>query len=135
MIEYKKEENISVEEFKEVLINSTLGKRRPIHELERLSKMIEFGNLIITARHNNKLIGVARSLTDFAFCTYLSDIAVDEKYQKKGIGKELIRRTKLEAPMAKLILLAAPEAIPYYPKIGMQQYEYCYYLNDVQDLL
>jgi len=135
MIEYKKEENISVEEFKEVLINSTLGKRRPIHELERLSKMIEFGNLIITARHNNKLIGVARSLTDFAFCTYLSDIAVDEKYQKKGIGKELIRRTKLEAPMAKLILLAAPEAIPYYPKIGMQQYEYCYYLNDVQNLL
>ena len=135
MIEYKKEENISIEEFKEVLINSTLGKRRPIHELERLSKMIEFGNLIITARHNNKLIGIARSLTDFAFCTYLSDIAVDEKYQKKGIGKELIRRTKLEAPMAKLILLAAPEAIPYYPKIGMRQYEFCYYLNDIQDLL
>ena len=97
--------------------------------------MIEFGNLIITARHNNKLIGIARSLTDFAFCTYLSDIAVDEKYQKKGIGKELIRRTKLEAPMAKLILLAAPEAIPYYPKIGMRQYEFCYYLNDIQDLL
>lgn len=135
MIEYKKEENISIEEFKEVLINSTLGKRRPIHELERLSKMIEFGNLIITARHNNKLIGIARSLTDFAFCTYLSDIAVDEKYQKKGIGKELIRRTKLETPMAKLILLAAPEAIPYYPKIGMRQYEFCYYLNDIQDLL
>ena len=135
MIEYKKEENISIEEFKEVLINSTLGQRRPIHELERLSKMIEFGNLIITARHNNKLIGVARSLTDFAFCTYLSDLAVDEKYQKKGIGKELIRRTKLEAPMAKLILLAAPDAISYYPKIGMGQYEFCYYLDDIQDLL
>lgn len=135
MIAYNVEANLSVKEFKEVLINSTLGNRRPIENLDRLNKMIEMGNLIITARHNGKLIGVSRSLTDFSFCTYLSDLAVDLKYQKKGIGRELIRRTKLEAPEAKLILLAAPEAIDYYSKIGMSQYEYCYYLDEIENLI
>ncbi|MDF0716133.1 GNAT family N-acetyltransferase [Muricauda sp. 334s03] len=135
MIEYKREKNIDIEEFKKVLINSTLGERRPISEIERLSSMIEHSNLIITARENGDLIGISRSLTDFSFCTYLSDLAVDRKYQNKGIGKELIRRTKLEAPTTKLILLAAPEAVSYYPKIGMSQYEFCYYLNNAQDLL
>ncbi len=135
MIEYNVEHNLKVEEFKEVLVNSTLGNRRPIENLDTLKKMVEMGNLIITARHNGKLIGVSRSLSDFSFCTYLSDLAVDLKYQKKGIGKELIRRTKMEAPEAKLILLAAPEAIPYYPKIGMTQYEHCYYLDKIQNLI
>ena len=77
MIIYSVESNLSVEEFKEVLINSTLGNRRPIDNPERLQKMVEAGNLIVTARHNNKLIGVSRSLTDFTFLTYLSDLAVD----------------------------------------------------------
>jgi GNAT superfamily N-acetyltransferase len=135
MIEYNVEHNLKVEEFKEVLVNSTLGKRRPIDNLDVLKKMVEMGNLIITARHNGKLIGVSRSLTDFSFCTYLSDLAVDLKYQKKGVGKELIRRTKMEAPEAKLILLAAPEAIPYYSKIGMTQYEHCYYLDNIEKLI
>ena len=98
MIKYSVEKDLGVEEFREVLINSTLGERRPVNEPERLLKMLEHGNLIITARQNGKLIGVSRSLTDFQFCTYLSDLAVDKDYQRKGIGKELIRRTKLEAP-------------------------------------
>lgn len=135
MIDYKVEHNLKVEEFREVLINSTLGNRRPIDNHDTLGKMVEMGNLTITARHKGKLIGVSRSLTDFSFCTYLSDLAVDLSYQKRGIGKELIRRTKMEAPDAKLILLAAPEAISYYPKIGMSQYGFCYYLDNVEDLI
>ncbi|MDF0717788.1 GNAT family N-acetyltransferase [Muricauda sp. 334s03] len=135
MIEYKVEHNLKVEEFREVLINSTLGNRRPINHHDTLRKMVEMGNLTITARHKGKLIGVSRSLTDFSFCTYLSDLAVDLSYQKRGIGKELIRRTKMEAPDAKLILLAAPEAISYYPKIGMTHYDFCYYLDKAEDLI
>jgi predicted N-acetyltransferase YhbS len=96
--------------------------------------MLENGNLIITARDNGKLVGVSRSLTDFVFCTYLSDLAVDEAYQKQGIGKELIRQAKLAAPQAKLILLAAPGAIHYYPKVGMTRHENCFYLDDVNKL-
>ena len=135
MITYNIENNLSVEEFRNVLINSTLGERRPIENFEALENMLKHGNLIVTARHNGELVGVSRSLTDFMFCTYLSDLAVDVAYQKQGIGKELIRRTKLETPNASLILLAAPEATTYYPKIGMTQYEQCYFLKDSNSLV
>lgn len=134
MIKYQTENKLSVEEFKSVLIRSTLGERRPIEETERLAKMLKNANLIITARINGQLIGVSRSVTDFAYCTYLSDLAVDEAYQKQGIGKELIRRTKIASLQAKVILLAAPAAVHYYPKIGMTQKEQCYMLNDENDL-
>jgi predicted N-acetyltransferase YhbS len=96
--------------------------------------MIKHANLIVTAREDGKLVGISRSLTDFSFCTYLSDLAVDKNYQKKGIGKELIRQTKLATPTAKLILLAAPKAIDYYPKIGMDKQEHCYVLDNVNNL-
>jgi predicted N-acetyltransferase YhbS len=134
MIQYQKEETLSIEEFRSVLIRSTLGARRPVDDTERLAAMLEYGNLIITARENQKLVGVARSLTDFLFCTYLSDLAVDKGHQKKGIGRELIRQTKLATPSAKLILLSAPQAVDYYPKIGMKKFEQCYILDDVNDL-
>lgn len=134
MITYQIENDLSVTEFREVLVNSTLGERRPVDEPQRLSKMLDNGNLIITARENGKLIGVARSLTDFSFCTYLSDLAVDEGYQKKGIGKELIRLTKLETPDARLILLSAPAAVEYYPKIGMKKWEQCYTITEISEL-
>lgn len=134
MINYQIENTVSIEEFKSVLIHSTLGERRPVDDDATLNKMIEHGNLIVTARHEGKLIGIARSLTDFNFCTYLSDLAVDEAFQKMGIGRELIRQTKLAAPKAKLILLSAPKAVTYYPKIGMTQWEQCYVLDNVEDL-
>ena len=135
MVQYQIEEKLTIEEFKDVLERSTLGERRPINEPERLAKMLEHGNLIVTARENGKLIGIARSLTDFLYCTYLSDLAVDETYQKMGIGKELIRQTKLATPKAVLILLSAPKAVTYYPKIGLTQFEQCYVLRDVNDLI
>jgi predicted N-acetyltransferase YhbS len=135
MIDYQIEEKLTIEEFKEVLVRSTLGERRPIDAPERLEKMLEHGNLIVTARENGKLIGIARSLTDFLYCTYLSDLAVDETYQKMGIGTELIRQTKLATPQATLILLSAPKAVTYYPKIGLTQFEQCYLLKDVNDLV
>lgn len=134
MIEYRKENDLNAEEFISVLKKSTLAERRPVNDPERITQMLQHANIIITAREDGKLIGVARSLTDFAYCTYLSDLAVDEAYQKKGIGKELIRQTKLQTPKAKLILLAAPAAIHYYPHIGMRRHEYCYYIDDVNEL-
>jgi predicted N-acetyltransferase YhbS len=134
MITYQIEKNLAAEEFISVLNKSTLGERRPVKEPERILQMLEHGNLIITARDHNRLIGVARSLTDFTYCTYLSDLAVDLAYQHQGIGKKLIRLTKLETPKAKLILLAAPKAIKYYPKIGMKQWEHCYFIDDEEEI-
>ena len=134
MIQYQQEKSISTQEFIRVLNNSTLGERRPVDDKERIQKMIDHSNLIITARENGKLIGVARSFTDFAFCTYMSDLAVDMAYQKQGIGVELIRQTKLLTLDAKLILIAAPAAEKYYPKIGMDKRDYCFTLDEIMNL-
>ncbi|MBL0050057.1 MAG: GNAT family N-acetyltransferase [Bacteroidetes bacterium] len=117
-----------------VLNLSTLGQRRPVNERDRIEKMLKHANLIVTARSNGKLVGVARSLTDFGFCTYLADLAVVEAFQKQGVGKELIRQTKLAAPQAKIILLAAPAAVNYYPHIGMVKHDYCFLLHDIETL-
>ncbi len=98
---------------------STLGERRPIEEPERMAKMLENANLVITAWEGDLLVGISRSFTDFAYVTYLADLAVRESHQRQGIGKELIRRTQVECgPQTKIVLLAAPKAVDYYPHIG-----------------
>jgi GNAT superfamily N-acetyltransferase len=131
---YTVESSLDPIEFIDVLKRSTLGERRPIDDLERIKKMCANANLIITARFDGKLIGIARSITDFAYCTYLSDLAVDKEYQHKGIGKKLIEETKNQTPQATLILLSAPAAIEYYPKIGMKKHNHCFILNDIKEL-
>lgn len=131
---YTVEKSLDVSEFIEVLKKSKLAERRPMDDEQRISSMCNNANLIVTARLDGMLIGVARSITDFVYCTYLSDLAVDVKYQKTGIGKRLIEETKKQTPQAKLILLSAPAAIDYYPKIGMTKHNHCYYIDDVKDL-
>ena len=126
MITYSLEPELTGEEFQKLLMASTLAERRP-KALETLKNMVKHADIILTARDGDKLVGVSRSISDFTYCTYISDLAVDEAYQHQGIGKELIRLTKAQAPEAKLILLAAPAAREYYPKIGMTQFEYCFY--------
>ena len=134
-VKYAVEENLQINEFIQVLIDSGLAERRPILDPERIGKMLENANLVITARMNGKLIGVARSLSDFAYCTYLSDLAVSKVHQKSGIGKELIRMTKVTAGEAKLILLSAPAAVDYYPRIGMKRHNHCFILDDLNELI
>jgi ribosomal protein S18 acetylase RimI-like enzyme len=134
MITYQQEQNLTSEEFIDVLNRSTLAERRPVDDPERIKNMLQHANLTITARDNGKLIGVARSISDFAFCTYVSDLAVDEAYQKQGIGKELLRQTKLASPLGKMLLLAAPKARQYYPRIGMKNFEYCFFIDTVDEL-
>lgn len=96
------------------------GINRPVSDTARIQQMYENSNLILTAWHKGQLVGVARSLTDYCYCCYLSDLAVDSAYQKQGIGKTLVKLTKDQLGEAvTLILLAAPEAISYYGKIGM----------------
>jgi predicted N-acetyltransferase YhbS len=133
-ITYTLEDSLPYQEFIEVLNSSSLGERRPVNDIERIKKMIENADIIITARDNGQLVGIARSISDFSYATYLSDLAVDKQYQKSGIGKELIRHTMKAAPDAKLILLSAPAAVNYYPKIGMTRHEHCYYIQKVEEI-
>ena len=119
-IVYALEPNLSAQEFRDVLVSSTLGPRRPVAEPERLERMLRNADVIVTARDGAKLVGVSRAITDFAFCTYLSDLAVDLAYQHQGIGKRLIAETRAAAgDSASLFLFAAPAAEGYYGKAGM----------------
>jgi GNAT superfamily N-acetyltransferase len=129
-IEYSSSRSITTAEFIDVLRQSTLGERRPIDDLPCIESMLKHGNLLCTAWDSDKLVGVARSVTDFSYCCYLSDLAVDLAYQCQGIGRELIRLTQtcLE-PKCKIILLAAPKAVDYYPKIGFIQHHSAWMLG------
>ncbi|NQY20004.1 MAG: GNAT family N-acetyltransferase [Campylobacteraceae bacterium] len=122
-IEYKVNKNITASEFIEVLKNSTLGERRPINDLKTIKGMLDNADIIITATKDNKIIAIARAVTDFNYCCYLSDLAVDTKFQKQGIGKELISKVQEQInDKCKIILLSAPDASEYYPKIGFIQH-------------
>jgi len=105
------------------LYNSS-GIKRPTADFERTRKMYSNSNLLVTAWDEDKLVGIARSLTDFCYCCYLSDLAVRMEYQKQGIGKELIRLTQIAiGEQTTLLLLSAPSAMEYYPKLGFQKVE------------
>ena len=127
IITYQLEPHLALSEFIDVLQRSTLAERRPMTETATLQTMLRNADLIVTARIDGVLVGVARAITDFAFCTYLSDLAVDEQYQRRGIGQELLHRTHEAAGLhTQLILLAAPKAQSYYPHIGMSKHESCW---------
>ena len=122
---YASEPDLPAEAFRDILIASTL--RRPVDDLKRLDRMLRHADIIVTARHEGRLTGIARAITDFGYCCYLSDLAVDVAYQRRGIGKRLIAETRLRAgEEASLLLVAAPAAENYYPHIGMQHQPACW---------
>lgn len=126
-VEFAVEPELSAEEFRAILLASTLAARRPVEDLARLDTMLRQADVIATARDGARLVGVARAITDFAYCCYLSDLAVDADYQSRGIGKRLIAEThRVAGERTTLILLAAPAAEAYYPKIGMNHMPSCW---------
>lgn len=126
-IVYGMEPDLTPDEFLDVLRRSTLSERRPVDYPETIAGMLQHADVLLTARVDGRLVGVSRALTDFHYCTYLSDLAVDTAFQRQGIGQELLRRTHLAAGRhTTLILLAAPLAQTYYPHIGMEQHPSCW---------
>jgi ribosomal protein S18 acetylase RimI-like enzyme len=124
---YALEPDLTPAEFVDVLKRSTLAERRPVDRPEIMQGMLEKADLIVTARVDGLLVGISRAITDFHFCTYLSDLAVDVAHQGKGIGRELIRRTHVAAgDKTQLILLAAPKAESYYPHVGLTKHDSCW---------
>ena len=107
------------------------GLNRPVKDIARIQRMYERSNLIITAWDEDLLIGVSRALTDFCYCCYLSDFAVRKEYQSQGIGKKLIDLTKQQSggDQCTLILLSAPGAMEYYPKIGLENVDNCFLIK------
>lgn len=126
---YACEGDLGVEEFIDVLVRSRLAARRPVDDLARIAAMLAGASLIITARDAaGRLLGVARSITDFSACCYVADLAVDVACQRQGIGRALVRATHAAAggEAITLLLLAAPAALDYYPKIGLPRLANCF---------
>jgi GNAT superfamily N-acetyltransferase len=134
-ITYARDRRIDRDQFIDLLSRSTLGERRPIDDHACIDAMLANANLLITAWDGDRLVGVARSVTDFAYCCYLSDLAVDASIQRAGIGRELIRLTQAAlGPKAKLILLSAPKAVDYYPRVGFTRHENAYIIAATDSL-
>lgn len=134
-IKYKINEPITADQFIEVLNHSTLGQRRPVDDRECMEGMLSNSNLTISAWDDGRLVGIARSMTDFYFACYLSDLAVSQTYQKSGIGKKMLSITQDQlGPRCTLILLAAPAANLYYGKIGFINNPRCWVLERNTDV-
>lgn len=122
-IAYKVNANVTAKEYIDLLSQTSLGIRRPIDDIQCIDGMLKNSNLVVSAWDGNNLVGISRSVTDYYYCCYLADLAVSEKFQKYGIGKKLIDVTTEQLqPNCKIVLLAAPQAVAYYPKIGFEQH-------------
>lgn len=129
-VTYSLEPSLTAEEFIDCLVRSTLAERRPVDNREIISGMLTNADVIISARSSDGLlVGVSRAITDYSYCTYLSDLAVDQSFQGLGIGRELIGRTHAAAGLGTtLLLLSAPAAESYYPHIGMTPHRSAWFL-------
>ena len=122
MIKYLKNVDLNLEDI--ILVFEKSSINRPIGNKNRIKSMFDNSNLTISAWDQDKLVGLCRALTDFSYCCYLSDIAVDMNYQRKGIGKTMIDLIKKEiSDEVALILLSAPSAMSFYPKVGFGKIE------------
>lgn len=129
-IDFKVNKPISTDQFIGLLESSTLGERRPVQDRACMEGMASNSNLIVSAWDGSELVGIARSVTDFHYACYLSDLAVHRNYQKTGIGKRLQSLTQEQlGPWCKLILISAPAASSYYGRLGYTQNDRCWVLE------
>jgi predicted N-acetyltransferase YhbS len=127
--------DLDLDEVLAVYHSSGLGERRPVGDRARMAAMVRQANLVVVARDaEGALIGIARSVSDFSYVTYLSDIAVAGSHQRAGVGLALMEETRRQAPDAKVVLLSAPAAVGYYPRVGFTRHDSAWVLNPGQPL-
>ena len=129
-IEYRNGIDLNLDQVIELYNASTLGERRPVADREIMSAMLRHANLVVTAWDEDLLVGIARTLSDFAYVGYLADLAVRASHQRQGIGAALIQKTREQmGSRSMLVLLSAPKAVAYYPKIGFIRHESAWILR------
>ncbi len=135
MIAYRVGNDLDLDQVLDLYRASTLGERRPVDDRAIMADMIRHANLVVTAWEGNMMVGISRSLTDFTYVAYLADLAVRDTHQKLGIGRELIARTRAEmGPRSMIVLLSAPAAVDYYPKLGFTKHGSAWVLRAHEDL-
>lgn len=128
MITYSDEKSQKAAEIADVFKRS--GIKRPYEDLDRIQKMIDNADILITAWEDGRMIGLARAITDFSYCCYLSDLAVDQHYQKHGIGSEMVKKLQtIIGEECSLVLLSAPSALEYYPRIGFEKADHAFFIK------
>lgn len=135
VITYRTGNDLDLDAVIELYRASTLGERRPIDDRDRMGAMLSNANLVATAWDGELLVGIARGVSDFSYCTYLSDLAVRVSHQRQGIGRQLIERTREQGGKATIILLAAPKAVDYYPRLGFSHHPQSWLLTEGTALL
>jgi len=135
MISYQLETEISLTEFLSILEESGLARRRPMEDLNLLERMISGSNLLITARAEGQLVGLLRGISDHCYRSFITDLAVSQDYQRKGIGRQLLTIAREQAPEARLFLFSAEDAAPFYENLGFHLHERCYQLKAGEVLL
>jgi GNAT superfamily N-acetyltransferase len=134
-IQYHVGNDLDLDVVTDLYRRSTLGLRRPVDDRETMRSMLEHANLVVTAWDGDRLVGIARTLTDFAYVGYMADLAVDAAYQRTGIGVGLIAQTRLQmGPQSTIVLLAAPAAVDYYPHIGFSKHDRAWVLAATDEL-
>lgn len=129
-IDYRYGNDLDLDRVIELFRDSTLGERRPVDDRDTMAAMLRHGNLVVTAWDGERLVGLSRTLTDFSYVGYLSDLAVAVSYQGRGIGTELMALTRAQmGPRSMLVLLAAPKAVDYYPKVGFKRHDSAWVLK------
>jgi GNAT superfamily N-acetyltransferase len=135
-VEYRNGNDLVLAEVIDLYRESTLGERRPIDDEAIVADMLRHANLVVTAWDGHTMVGIARTLTDFSYVGYLADLAVRASYQNRGIGTELIKRTRdLMGARSMLVLLAAPKAVDYYPRVGFRKHESTWVLGKSESLV
>ncbi len=135
-IEYRSGNDLVLAEVIDLYRESTLGERRPIDDERIVVDMLRHANLVVTAWDRQTMVGIARTLTDFSYVGYLADLAVRASYQNRGIGTELIKRTRdLMGARSRLVLLAAPKAVDYYPRVGFKRHESAWVLRKSESMV
>lgn len=135
ILEYRYGNDLDLDQVLDLYRDSTLGARRPIDDREIAADMLRHANLVVTAWDGPLLVGISRSLTDFSYVAYLSDLAVRLSYQKHGIGRALVQKTRERmGPRSMIVLLAAPAAVDYYPRIGFSAHPSAWILKAADPL-
>ncbi|MEZ5317381.1 MAG: GNAT family N-acetyltransferase [Vicinamibacterales bacterium] len=130
MVDYRDDLALDLDDVVDLYRASTLGARRPIDDREIVRSMFEHANLIVSAWDGDRLVGVARTMTDFLYVGYLADLVVRDTHQRQGIGIALIRETRERmGPRSALVLLSAPQAVDYYPRIGFSPHDSAWVLR------
>ena len=129
-IDYRYGNDLDLDQVIELYRDSTLGERRPVDDRAIAAAMLQHANLVVTAWEADRLVGLSRTLTDFLYVGYLSDLAVALTHQRLGIGKQLIVKTRAKmGPRSMLVLLAAPKAVDYYPRVGFTRHDSAWLLK------